>query len=262
VKQLTVVAVALWLGAMGFFAFVVAPAILARSSAGRGRIGRGLPLLRVGPALGLAALAGLGARWMGARGAAGTGCPWASSCLLALTLYAGAVVLPAYAARGPSGRPAWIPRPQRVSRGSTYRHPPRHRDGVGRLVLVVEMGAPGGEFEPSASHFIVLRVGDQSPRYTEVLGCTVDHFNERISLLQLRFGEHLIDLLPGTPSSEGLDHVCLSVRCGDLGAARDALAARGVRLEGDVVERRGAYGTGPSLYLRDPDGYLIELKPR
>jgi hypothetical protein len=31
---------------------------------------------------------------------------------------------------------------------------------------------------------------------------------------------------------------------------------------GDVVDRRGAYGTGPSLYVRDPDGYQIELKPR
>ena len=40
------------------------------------------------------------------------------------------------------------------------------------------------------------------------------------------------------------------------------LKSRGVKLEGEVVERRGAYGTGPSLYLRDPDGYLIELKPR
>jgi catechol 2,3-dioxygenase-like lactoylglutathione lyase family enzyme len=35
-----------------------------------------------------------------------------------------------------------------------------------------------------------------------------------------------------------------------------------VHLEGGVVTRRGAFGTGPSLYLRDPDGYLIELKPR
>ena len=120
-------------------------------------------------------------------------------------------------------------------------------------------------FEPLGLDHIVLRVGDQEASrrfYVEVLGCTVDHVNERISLLQLRFGEHLIDLLPGPPSSEGLDHVCLSVRCGDLGAVREALAARGVKLEGGVVDRRGAYGTGPSLYLRDPDGYLIELKPR
>ena len=121
------------------------------------------------------------------------------------------------------------------------------------------------EFEPLGLDHVVLRVSDQEASrrfYTEVLGCTVDHLNERISLLQLRFCEHLIDLLPGTPSTEGLDHVCLSIRSADLGGVGRTLAARGVKLEGDVVERRGAYGTGSSLYLRDPDGYLIELKPR
>jgi catechol 2,3-dioxygenase-like lactoylglutathione lyase family enzyme len=120
-------------------------------------------------------------------------------------------------------------------------------------------------FDPLGLDHIVLRVNDQEASqrfYVDVLGCTLDHVNARISLVQLRFGEQLIDLLPGRPSAEGLDHFCLSIRCADLGAVREALAARGVKLEGEVVERRGAYGTGPSLYLRDPDGYLIELKPR
>ncbi len=120
-------------------------------------------------------------------------------------------------------------------------------------------------FDPLGLDHIVLRVSDQEAAqrfYVDVLGCTVDHVNARISLVQLRFGEQLIDLLPGRPSAEGLDHFCLSIRCADLGAVREALADRGVKLEGEVVERRGAYGTGPSLYLRDPDGYLIELKPR
>jgi glyoxylase I family protein len=121
------------------------------------------------------------------------------------------------------------------------------------------------EFDPLGLDHIVLRVSDQEAAqrfYIDVLGCTLDHVNARISLVQLRFGEQLIDLLPGRPSAEGLDHFCLSIRCSDLGAVRKALADRGVTLEGEVVERRGAYGTGPSLYLRDPDGYLIELKPR
>jgi glyoxylase I family protein len=120
-------------------------------------------------------------------------------------------------------------------------------------------------FDPLGLDHIVLRVSDQEASqrfYVDVLGCTLDHVNARISLVQLRFGEQLIDLLPGRPSAEGLDHFCLSIRCADLGAVREALADRGVKLEGEVVERRGAYGTGPSLYLRDPDGYLIELKPR
>ena len=121
------------------------------------------------------------------------------------------------------------------------------------------------EFDPLGLDHIVLRVRDQEAAqrfYIDVLGCTLDHVNARISLVQLRFGEQLIDLLPGRPSAEGLDHFCLSIRCADLGTVREALAGRGVTLEGEVVERRGAYGTGPSLYLRDPDGYLIELKPR
>jgi len=127
--------------------------------------------------------------------------------------------------------------------------------------------------EPLGLDHVVLRVQDQDASrrfYTEVLGCTVDHVNERISLVQLRFGEHLVDLLPAGPAGapaappggRGLDHVCLSIRCPDLGALREDLVARGVAVEGEVVERRGAYGTGPSLYLRDPDGHLIELKPR
>ena len=124
-------------------------------------------------------------------------------------------------------------------------------------------------FEPLGLDHVVLRVRDQDASrrfYCEVLGCTLDHMNERISLMQLRFGAQLIDLLPATadaaPGAGGLDHYCLSIRCADLGAVRDDLRRRGVAVEGDVVERRGAYGTGPSLYLRDPDGYLIELKPR
>jgi catechol 2,3-dioxygenase-like lactoylglutathione lyase family enzyme len=122
-------------------------------------------------------------------------------------------------------------------------------------------------FSPLGLDHVVLRVKDQTASrrfYIETLGCTLDHVNERISLVQLRFGDQLIDLLPGErgPDDRGMDHLCLSVRCADLGAVRDALKARDVPVDGDVVERRGAYGTGPSLYLRDPDGYRIELKPR
>jgi catechol 2,3-dioxygenase-like lactoylglutathione lyase family enzyme len=90
-----------------------------------------------------------------------------------------------------------------------------------------------------------------------------------VSLVQLRFGDQLIDLLPasaerpaGADPTAGLDHVCLSIRCADLGAVREDLLRRGVAVEGEPVERRGAYGTGPSLYIRDPDGYRLELKPR
>lgn len=126
-------------------------------------------------------------------------------------------------------------------------------------------------FTPLGLDHVVLRVRDQAASqrfYTDVLGCTLDHVNEAVSLVQLRFGEQLIDLLPADPvaaapaAATGMDHFCLSIRCDDLGKVADALRRRAVDVLGDVVLRRGAYGTGPSLYIRDPDGYQIELKPR
>jgi catechol 2,3-dioxygenase-like lactoylglutathione lyase family enzyme len=79
----------------------------------------------------------------------------------------------------------------------------------------------------------------------------------------MRFGDHLIDLLPGERGTGGgLDHFCLSIRCPDLAPVRDRLRGRGVIIDSEIVDRRGAYGSGPSLYIQDPDGYRIELKPR
>ena len=125
-------------------------------------------------------------------------------------------------------------------------------------------------FTPLGLDHVVFRVKDQAASqrfYVDQLGCTVDHVNERISLVHLRFGEHYIDLLPATPAEPatvagGVDHVCLSIRCDDLGRVADELRRRGVVIEGEVAQRRGAYGTGPSIYIRDPDGHIVELKPR
>jgi catechol 2,3-dioxygenase-like lactoylglutathione lyase family enzyme len=125
-------------------------------------------------------------------------------------------------------------------------------------------------FKPLGLDHVVFRVQDQAASqrfYVDVLGCTLEHVNERISLVHLRFGEHYIDLLPATAEAPaaapgGVDHVCLSIHCDDLTALAAALRARGVAVQGEVAERRGAYGTGPSLYVRDPDGHVIELKPR
>ena len=117
---------------------------------------------------------------------------------------------------------------------------------------------------------VVLRVRDQAVSqrfYTTVLGLRLDHVNEAAHLVQLRAGRHLIDLLPlgageaAAPSAR-MDHVCLSVRCDDLAGAAAWLRQRGVKVEGDIVTRRGAFGDGDSLYILDPDGYRIELKPR
>ena len=91
--------------------------------------------------------------------------------------------------------------------------------------------------------------------------------NEPIRLIQLRCGRHLIDLLPIRPDeaaepSARMDHVCLSIACDDLAAVAAFLRDQGVEVEGEPVSRRGAFGQGPSIYIRDPDGYRVELKPR
>jgi len=56
-----------------------------------------------------------------------------------------------------------------------------------------------------------------------------------------------------------VDHVALQLDDFDERAIRSHLEAHGVPA-GDVAERYGAEGMGPSLYVRDPDGNTIELK--
>lgn len=67
----------------------------------------------------------------------------------------------------------------------------------------------------------------------------------------------IIDLLPGERSGQNVDHLCLVVEPVDL----DAVAASG---DFDVVAGPsrlfGARGEGVGLYVRDPDGNMIELR--
>src|SRR2546426_9978582 len=67
-------------------------------------------------------------------------------------------------------------------------------------------------FQPLGLDHVVLRVADQAASrkfYEDVLGCTLEFVNEPIRLVQLRFGDALIDLLPADgpppPHGRGLD---------------------------------------------------------
>jgi catechol 2,3-dioxygenase-like lactoylglutathione lyase family enzyme len=121
---------------------------------------------------------------------------------------------------------------------------------------------------------IVLRIRDKDRMigfYANVLGCAVDWDRPELGLTHVRVGSQLIDLVTlegplgsqggAGPGAEGrnLDHFCLQVRPFDEAAIREHLARHGVEIT-DSGQRYGAEGEGPSLYVRDPEGNMVELK--
>jgi catechol 2,3-dioxygenase-like lactoylglutathione lyase family enzyme len=121
---------------------------------------------------------------------------------------------------------------------------------------------------------LVLRVVDLERMlrfYCDALGCTVERRQDALGLVQLRAGRSLLDLVPvdgklgaaggAPPGREGrnLDHFCFRVEPFDAEAIRAHLAARGIAA-GESAPRYGAEGEGPSMYITDPEGNIVELK--
>jgi catechol 2,3-dioxygenase-like lactoylglutathione lyase family enzyme len=117
---------------------------------------------------------------------------------------------------------------------------------------------------------VVLRVGDLDRAisfYRHVLGCEVERELQQPRLVQLRAGASLIDLVPASVSphtaadkaGRNMDHFCVQVIGFDAAAIRAHLQQNGVD-PGEVHERYGAQGYGPSIYISDPDGNTVELK--
>jgi glyoxylase I family protein len=121
---------------------------------------------------------------------------------------------------------------------------------------------------------VVLRVIDLQAMlrfYCDLLGCTIEREQPALGLVQLRAGRSLLDLVPvsgelgrkggAPPEVEGrnMDHVCFRVDPFDAPAITDYLARHGVAV-GAVASRFGAEGSGPSIYVNDPEGNTIELK--
>ena len=121
---------------------------------------------------------------------------------------------------------------------------------------------------------LVLRVVDVRKMldfYLDVLGCTLEKVQEEIGLYQVRAGSSLIDFVPidgklgemggAGPGKEGrnLDHFCVRVEPFDAARITAELKAKGVEA-GSVESRYGAEGEGPSIYVSDPEGNVVELK--
>ncbi|EPW4424093.1 VOC family protein [Vibrio vulnificus] len=123
---------------------------------------------------------------------------------------------------------------------------------------------------------IVLRVVDLPKMlafYCDILGCVVEREVAEFGLTQLRAGSALIDLVTvdsklgqqggRAPEQEGrnLEHFCLQITPRDEQEILDFLTLHGVKVE-DFANRYRAQGFGRSIYLSDPEGNTVELKPQ
>lgn len=140
--------------------------------------------------------------------------------------------------------------------------------------MLLQETTPAPPFRIRDIDHLVLRVVDLQAMlafYGLVLGCPVERRQDDLGLIQLRAGRSLIDLVPvdgklgraGGPAAgkEGrnLDHFCLRLEPFDEAANRTHLSAHGVSA-GPLETRYGAEGQGPSIYLEDPEGNVVELK--
>jgi glyoxylase I family protein len=114
---------------------------------------------------------------------------------------------------------------------------------------------------------VVIRCADRERAlkfYVEVLGLSEERRLEQIGLVQLRAGHSLIDLVPApersAESGRNVDHFCLGVETADFEGLVAYLRERGVEQIGQPSTRYGAHGMGLSVYIRDPEGNVVELK--
>jgi catechol 2,3-dioxygenase-like lactoylglutathione lyase family enzyme len=115
---------------------------------------------------------------------------------------------------------------------------------------------------------VVLRCRDVARAlvfYTGILGLSEERRIEAIGLVQLRAGRSMLDLVPAdppppAPGTGNVDHLCLAIAGTDMAELARHLAAHDVEVLGEPTPRYGARGMGLSLYVRDPEGNVVELK--
>jgi glyoxylase I family protein len=131
----------------------------------------------------------------------------------------------------------------------------------------MEKAAMSSPFKVAELDHVVLRCRDQQRAYdfyTTMLGLREERRLDAIGLIQLRAGHSMIDLVPTRqPRAEealNVDHYCLGIEADDMAAVAGYLRERGVDVVSEPSERYGARGNGPSIYIHDSEGNLVELK--
>lgn len=122
-----------------------------------------------------------------------------------------------------------------------------------------------GDLRVTGLDHIVLQVADPEVSvafYCGVLGLASEQLDEwrhhQVAFPSVRVdATTIIDLLPRPPSGANIDHFCLVVEETDFEAVK---AGGRVEVVEGPVRRSGAQGEGTSLYIRDPDRNLVELR--
>ena len=109
--------------------------------------------------------------------------------------------------------------------------------------------------------------------YCGVLGLQPDRVEEyragKVRFPSVRINDGtIIDLFPpemqtkvmGEGFVENLNHFCFCVENDDMDAVAEFLRGQGVEIETGPVSRWGARGNGISVYFRDPDNNLVEIR--
>ena len=99
--------------------------------------------------------------------------------------------------------------------------------------------------------------------YRDILDMEVDDRNNRYAL---KFGNEKINIhrkkaefLPAARNvTYGSQDLCFIVD-GDIAEIKKEIEAKGYPIELGIVKRTGALGPIQSIYLRDPDGNLVEI---
>lgn len=135
------------------------------------------------------------------------------------------------------------------------------------------MGAAVGIRAIALDHFVlrVRNLDESLAFYRDTLGLQVEFLDDYRAgtrpFVSVRVGGQLLDLVPdpnydpgAASTTTGFLHLCLRID-GRLSDFISYLHERGVDLiEENPVSRMGATGQGLSIYVRDPDEYIVELK--
>lgn len=121
---------------------------------------------------------------------------------------------------------------------------------------------------------VVLRARDFESLisfYTDIIGCKLERVSTDYGIAQLRAGNSLVDIVDLTGRlgqmggdapdhrASNMDHFALQIRPWNETAIIEHLKSHSV-VHGDIEQRYGARGNGPSIYLQDPEGNHLELK--